>query len=371
MKRVGNLFEQVCDVENCKQAILTAVRNKKPRQRRRLLQYRDNVDYYAVVLSEMLKNKEYQPSGYGKFVGHDGIARKERIISTTRFFPDHCAYIALLQVTGKILRRGTYRHSYAGIKGRGSLRAAAQVQKWLKQDSKHTKYCLKMDIRQFYPSMNNEILKSLIRRLIKDKDVLDLYDSIIDVEQGVPIGTVLSPYFADVMLQSLDYLIKQELRDLCKYYVRYADDMCVFGNNKRNLHKVLQAVQRHLANLGLEVKDNYQVFLVERIETQGRNKGKRHGRRIDFVGYAMSHVNVRVRKRIAIRIMRTCRKIADGNYSYKLCARFISYCGFLKYSCSESFKRKYIYKKIKIGRVKEVISHETKMRLLEQRAAAY
>lgn len=366
MKRVGYLYDKVCDYENCKLAIRNASRSK----RKKCKKYLDNIDHYAAALSEMLKNKTYSPAPYGKFILKDGLSKKDRVISTTRFFPDQCVYWALLQVTGSILRRGTYSYSCAGIKGRGVLYASKRVRKWFETDKKYTKYCLKMDIKQFYPSMDNALLKTLIRRLIKDNDVLNLYDSIIDLETGIPIGTVLSPYFADVMLQSLDYLIKQEFRDCCKYYIRYADDMCVFGNNKKNLKKVLEAVKRHLESVGLEVKDNYQIFLVERIETQGKKKGKRHGRRVDFCGYAMSHVNTRVRKRISIRIMRTCRKIADGRYTYKLCARLMSYMGWLKYACCNAFKQAYIYHKINIKRVKEVISNETKARNIRNAAGA-
>lgn len=366
MKRVGFLYEKVYALDNCKLAILNASRSK----RKKCKKYLDNIDYYATMLSDMLKNKTYSPAPYGKFVLKDGLSKKDRVISTTQFYPDQCVYWALLQVTGNILRRGTYNYSCAGIKGRGTLYAVKRVRKWFNDDSKHTKYCLKMDIKQFYPSMDNGILKSLIRRLIKDNDVLNLYDSIIDLENGIPIGTVLSPYFADVMLQSLDYLIKQKLRDYCKYYIRYADDMCVFSNNKKNLKKVLEAVRQHLSEKGLELKGNYQIFLVERIETQGKKKGKRHGRRVDFCGFAVSHVNTRVRKRIALRIIRTCRKIADGRYTYKLCARLMSYMGWLKYSCSQSFKKKYIYHKIDITRVKGVISNETKARNVKNLAAA-
>lgn len=356
------MYDKICDIENCRKAILNASRTKRKKCRK----YIDNLEYYAQALSNLLRNREYTPSPYGKFtLKQDGLSHKERVISTTQFFPDQCVYWALLQVTGGILRRGTYAYSCAGIKGKGTLFASRRIRKWFQDDSKHTKYCLKMDIKQFYPSMDNGILKSLIRRLIKDKDVLNLYDSIIDLEQGIPIGTVLSPYFADVMLQSLDYLIKQKLRDFCKYYIRYADDMCVFSNNKKNLKKVLDAVKQHLSEIGLELKGNYQIFLVERIEKQGKNKGKRRGRRVDFCGYAVSHVNTRVRKRIAIRIMRTCRKIADGRYTYKLCARLMSYMGWLKHSSSQSFKERYIYHKINIKRVKEVISNETKMRNLK------
>lgn len=365
MKRVGNLYDKVCDIENCRQAIRNASRTK----RKKCQKYLDNIEEYACILSDLLRKKEYSPAPYGKFtLKKDGLSQKERLISTTVFFPDQCVYWALLQVTGGILRRGTYSYSCAGIKGRGTLYASRRVRKWLKDDPKHTKYCLKLDIRHFYPSIDNEILKDFIRRLIKDQDVLNLYDSIIDIERGIPIGTVLSPYFADVYLQSLDYLIKQKLNALCKYYIRYADDMCIFGNNKKNLHKVLEEIKRHLAGIGLEVKGNYQVFLVERVEKAGKKKGKRHGRRVDFCGFAMSHVNTRLRKRIAIRIMRTCRKIADGRYTYKLCARFMSYMGWLKYTCSHAFKEKYIYHKIKISRVKEVIRNESIARNIKIRS---
>ena len=371
MKRVGYLYEKIWDLDNCKTAIRNAIKNKqsKTKKRHNLKQYLDNIDYYAQQLSDMIKNKSFKPSPYGKFVLKDGLSKKERIISTTRFFPDQCVYWALLNVTGSILRRGTYFYSCAGIKGRGTLFASKRIRSWFKDDPRDTKYCLKIDIKHFYPNIDNAILKQFIRRLIKDSDVLNLYDSIIDLEKGIPIGTVLSPYFADVMLQGLDNLIKQKLRGLCRYYIRYADDMCIFSRNKKNLRKVLEEIRKHLAGINLELKGNHQIFLVERIETKGKKKGKRHGRRVDFCGYAVSHVNTRVRKGIALRIIRTCRKIAAGRYTLKLCRRFISYYGWIKHACCTEFKRKYIYHKIKIKRIKEVISNESKIRHIKSCAA--
>lgn len=372
MKRVGYLYEKVWDLDNCKAAIRNAIRNKssKTKKRHNLKQYLENIDFYAQELSNMLRYKTFRPSPYGKFLLKDGLSKKERTISTTRFFPDQCVYWALLNVAGPILRRGTYAYSCAGIKGRGTLFASKRIRSWFDGDPKQTKYCLKIDIKHFYPSIDNEILKRFIRRLIKDSDVLNLFDSIIDLERGIPIGTVLSPYFADVMLQSLDYLIKQKLNGLCRYYIRYADDMCIFSNNKKNLRKVLEEIKTHLAGINLKLKENYQIFLVERIESRGKNKGKRHGRRVDFCGYAVSHVNARVRKGIALRIIRTCRKLAAGRYTVKMCRRFMSYNGWLKHSCTTEFKRKYIYGKIKIKRVKEVISNESKICHLKRIAAA-
>ncbi len=53
-------------------------------------------------------------------------------------------------------------------------------------------YCLKIDIRKFYPSINHDILKGILRKKIKDVPLLNLLDEIIDSADGVPIGNYLS-----------------------------------------------------------------------------------------------------------------------------------------------------------------------------------
>lgn len=63
------------------------------------------------------------------------------------------------------------------------------IKRILKDDKKNTKYCLKLDIKKFYPSIDKEICKSKFRIIIKDYDVLNLIDCIIDSnkESGLPI----------------------------------------------------------------------------------------------------------------------------------------------------------------------------------------
>ena len=70
----------------------------------------------------------------------------------------------------------------------------------MKEDPEHTTYCLKMDIVKFYPSIDHDILKTILRKKIKDKDLLWLLDVIIDSADGVPIGNYLSQYFANIYL---------------------------------------------------------------------------------------------------------------------------------------------------------------------------
>lgn len=62
----------------------------------------------------------------------------------------------------------------------------------MRKDPEGTEYCLKIDIRKFYPSINHKILKEILRRKIKDVALLKLLDEIIDSADGVPIGNYLS-----------------------------------------------------------------------------------------------------------------------------------------------------------------------------------
>lgn len=53
------------------------------------------------------------------------------------------------------------------------------MNKYLKNKD-NTAYCLKIDIQKFYPSVNHKILKRLLRKKIKDSDMLSLLDMLID-----------------------------------------------------------------------------------------------------------------------------------------------------------------------------------------------
>ena len=75
----------------------------------------------------------------------------------------------------------------------------------LQKYPKETIYCLKLDIRKFYPSINHEKLKQILARKIKDKSLLQLLSEIIDSADGVPIGNYLSQFFANLYLTYFDH----------------------------------------------------------------------------------------------------------------------------------------------------------------------
>ncbi len=96
-----------------------------------------------------------------------------------------------------------------------------------------------MDVRKYFDSIDHTVLKNLLRRKIKDKTVLNLLDSIIDSYSktfrcGIPIGNLTSQYFANFYLGFTDRYIKEALK--IHDYVRYMDDMVIWGENEQNTY---------------------------------------------------------------------------------------------------------------------------------------
>jgi len=232
MKRKGFIYEKITELNNIELAIYKASIGKT--KRKNVEKILDSPTYYAMQVQKLLKEKKYIPSPYIEMTIHDGASRKERVIYKPRFYPDQVVHWALMLQIEPLLLKGMYEFSCASIKGRGIKRGMNYLKRILVQDRKYTKYCLKLDVKKFYPSIDKEILKSKFRKIIKDKDTLNLIDVIINSGiEGLPIGNYTSQWFANFYLKDLDHYIKEELK--VKYYIRYMDDMVLFSNNKKEL----------------------------------------------------------------------------------------------------------------------------------------
>lgn len=201
-------------------------------------------------------------------------------------------------------------NTYSCIKKRGIHKALKDVRLALK-DKQNTIYCLKLDIRKFYPSIDHDILKQIIIKKIKDTKLLDLLDGIIDSVEGVPIGNYLSQFFANLYLSYFDHWLKED--KAVKYYFRYADDMVILHSDKEYLRQLLDEIREQLGTLKLEIKSNYQIFRVE-------------DRSISFVGYRIYHDYTLIRKNIKHKM---CKKVAAMN---KL--KHMTYSGYRQQVCS-------------------------------------
>lgn len=293
MKRTGNIYQKITELSNIEAAIYKASKGKSGRNS--VEKILDSPTYYALQIQKSLKDKTYRPSPYVEMKIHDGANKKERIIYKPCFYPDQIVHWALMLQLEPLLMKGMYEFCCASVKGRGIMRGMRHIKKILVQDRKYTKYCLKLDIKKFYPSIDKQILKDKFRRILKDKDTLDLIDLIIDSGvEGIPIGNFTSQWFANFYLQDLDHFIKEHLK--VKYYVRYMDDMVLFSNNKKELRKIKIEIDNFLSKEKLTIKENWQLFKTE-------------SRPLDFLGYRFYRGYTTLRRSNFLRIKRRAKKM--------------------------------------------------------------
>lgn len=326
VKRKGHFMEKLCTIDNINLADDNA-RMNKVKSKRYIKRHDRNREYENEKLRRQLESLEYMTSPYHDF---QIFEPKQRTIYKLPYYPDRIAHHAIMNVTKEYWTARFIKTTYSCIEGRGIHACMIDVTTLLKKDAKGTKYCLKLDIRKFYPSIDHEILKLILARKIKDKgfltilyEIIDSVDSIEELNKvGVPIGNYLSQYFANIYLTEFDWWCKQELG--CKYYFRYADDIVVLSDDKDKLHKILICMKLYLGTkLKLKVKANYQVFPVE-------------SRGIDYVGYVMRHDYTLVRKFIKKRMYKAISLYYKDKITYEqLERRFASYSGWLKYCNSK------------------------------------
>jgi RNA-directed DNA polymerase len=290
MKRIGGLFESISSLENLRKADRIAQKGKS--KQKGVIQHNKNSETNLLSLQEKLLTKTFVTSAYSTFTITDP---KERVIFKLPYYPDRIVHHAVMNILEPIFMQVFTADTYSCIKGRGVHGAVRKLKKVL-TDYDGTKYCLKLDIRKFYPSIDHDILKSLLRKKIKDNDLLHLLDEIIDSTEGLPIGNYLSSYLANFYVTYFDHWIKE--KKLVKRYFRYADDMIILHESKEYLHQLFIEIEAYLQeHLKLTVKRNYQVFPVE-------------DRGIDFLGYRFFHTYILLRKRIKKNFVRKLKSKA-------------------------------------------------------------
>lgn len=305
MKAKNNLFSEITSYGNLLRAYLKARRGKSKRNyaQRFCLELERELE----ILENELDEKLYQPGSFREFYIFDP---KKRKISAPPF-RDRVVHHALCNVIEPVFEKTFIFDSYANRKGKGTHRAVARCQEFCRQK----RYCMKLDIRQYFPSMDHEILKWSIRRKIKDKEALQMIDLIIDSSnpqdpalfwfpgddlftpmerrKGLPIGSQTSQFFSNVYLDPLDHFVKERLR--VRHYVRYVDDFILFSDEKKELWEWNRKIIEFLYGLRLLIH-----------EEKSRPVPVRLG--VDFLGYRVYPDHRLLRKINAFSFSRRLRK---------------------------------------------------------------
>lgn len=319
MKRINNIYQHICSMENF---ILADAKARKGKSWQYGVRLHDrNRESNLLTLQDKLINKQYTTSPYTIFKVYEP---KERDVYRLPYFPDRITHHAIMNVLEPVFVSVFTADTYSCIKNRGIHAAANAVKKSLR-DIPGTQYCLKLDVKKFYPSIDHDALKELLRRKIKDQDLLWLLDEIIDSAPGLPIGNYLSQYLANYYLTYFDHWIKEDLQ--VKYYFRYADDLVILSDSKEKLHSLFNSIHNYLSEkLKLQVKSNWQIFPVA-------------ARGIDFVGYRFYHSHTLLRKTIKQRFARMISRNRND-------ASIASYKGWAKHCNSNHLLKKLLHEQL-------------------------
>ncbi len=321
-RRIGYIItpERVT-LELCLQAIVDASERKRRRYDvKRVLQ---NITNYAKKLQLIILDGTYEPSPYKVCHIIDKGSKKHRVLHKPKFFPDQCVHhVAILLVKDRLLKRiDTY--AIASIKGKGIHYGHKAIKSWLTKDKRHTKYCLKGDIKKCYESIKPDLVVLAFSRFIKDKKYLALIYKIAHSHESLPLGNYTSAWFENLILLEMDKLCHLN----SSHYLRFVDDFILLGTNKRKLRRMALTLQNLLAKQGLKLKANWQVFPVA-------------SRGIDMLGYRFWPDRILLRKRNALHIEQAVRRWQKHKTPHR--ARVVlSAAGGVKWFSSRNFYIKY------------------------------
>jgi hypothetical protein len=208
-----------------------------------------------------LEDGGYRPGPYRNFFIVDPKRRK---ISAAPF-RDRVLHHAVVRILEPIFESKFIYDSYACRRRKGTHRAVDRAQQYMHRYD----YYLKTDIVRFFPNVDHEILLRILRRTIRDERLMALIEQIVASGAGVladeatpryfpgddlfsllrptglPIGNLTSQFFANVLLDQVDHFVKEVLR--VPGYVRYADDMVLFGPDKESLWNWFAELQKFMA----------------------------------------------------------------------------------------------------------------------------
>lgn len=319
MKRHGHIFEKIYEPENM---IIAHEKARRGKAHYSEVQMVNENPEMLIDICNTIKAGDYSTSPYEVYEIMD--RGKARTIFKLPYYPDRIVQWVIMLQTQDVFLKSFIRDTYASIPGRGIHHAVKRVNRIIRHGGE---YCLKLDIKKYFPSINQDILCQQLQRKFKDSRLLNmLFEIINSVPFGLPIGNFLSQWLANFHLAFFDHVICKATR---LPFFRYMDDIVIISDTKKSLHNALDCCRRELGKLDLLIKSNWQIF-----------PSKVRG--IDFLGYRCFGDFVLLRKRIANNIKARFRLISEKTKVLASdIASMMSYKGWLDYCNSFRFKSKY------------------------------
>lgn len=314
------------------------------------------VDYIAKEMYEEICNKNIQLEPIKYEERYDKSSNKVRNIGIASMKQQCYDYIAVNSCKNMFLAKiGHYQ--CASLKDKGQVFGKSAIETWIRTNPSQCRWVFKCDVKKFYPSVNHNILKTYLKRDIKNERVLYLLYTLIDTyDEGLCIGSYLSQFLANYFLSYPYHYVTEMLyterrgkrQNLVHHVLFYMDDIILLGSSKKNVKKASKMLEKYLNNMQLELKSTYQLFPLD-------------SRPIDMMGYKIYTYKTTVRKRIFDRANKVYLKAKRNKFELTLedAYKVVSYHGYLKRSWSKKYNKKVKLNKT-LKNAKEVISNASK-----------
>ena len=261
------LIEEVCERENCKQALKRVKANKGSPgiDRMTVQQLPEYLKEHWPAIRKQLLSGTYKPQAVKRveIPKPDGGVRKLGIPTVL----DRFVQQAVMQVLQQKWDRTFSEHSYGFRPGRSAHQAVAKAQQYIAEGYR---WVVDLDLEKFFDRVNHDRLMAKLAERVSDKRMLKLIRTFLTagvmenglvgpVDEGTPQGGPLSPLLSNIVLDELD----QELERRGLRFVRYADDSNIYVGSRRAGERVMASITRFLSER-LKLKVNQHKSAVAR-----------------------------------------------------------------------------------------------------------
>jgi len=261
------LMEEVCERENCKQALARVKANKGSAGGDGMTVHElpEFLKQHWLAIREQLLSGTYtpQPVKRVEIPKPDGGVRKLGIPTVL----DRFIQQAVMQVLQRKWDRTFSDHSYGFRPGRSAHQAVAAAQQYM---AAGYRWVVDLDLEKFLDRVNHDKLMAQIAVRVSDKRLLKLIRCFLragvmegglvsPVDEGTPQGGPLSPLLSNIVLDEFD----RELERRGLRFARYADDCNIYVRSRRAGERVMRSITRFLTVM-LKLKVNEQKSAVAR-----------------------------------------------------------------------------------------------------------
>lgn len=302
-----SLLDSVASYQNLHQAFWDCSRGK-----RQTLGFQKNLFGYQERLNLIrtwILSGEFKWGQYREFYVKDP---KRRLVMAAPFM-DRVVHHAIHRVIEPIFDLQMSTRVFACRKNLGNRAAAVDLLRHLMSVGQN-RFSAKLDVAQYFASINHEILMAKLRMQLPDSSIdwllislLKSYPRYDQLGCGIPIGNLTSQLFANFYLSSADRIVENLMSSTDSffdqfYYIRYMDDGVIVSSNRQWVMDASHAYVNHCEReLKLQIPFFKRVYL-------GSDP-------IPFMGFLMNHDGYKVLCRNVRRFNRKVKMMINKNES--------------------------------------------------------